>query len=1237
MAAARMTFPRTTLPGFAPAQLKAIVLMRRTYLASALISAALGLVMFPIPSAAVEFTVFGPQEFTRNRKGPATVTVNFSVLSPGSFYVVRVFNGDTDGSARNRVSSAVIAINGIDVIGPEAFNQQTSFIERGVELLQDNELTVELRGKPGGTITIEIVGIDNEPPTIVAVVSPPPNAAGWNRTDVTVSFQCSDAASGIASCPGPVVVTDEGAGQVVEGTAVDRVGLTSTTRVTVNLDKTPPDLAVSFEEELGDPALEVLYVDDFQLVWNDKGSGADYDGAFYRPVAPPGYSVIGYYGQGNYNASDGAVAVVKELEPGALVEPEGYEAIWTDSGSGADRDGAFWKPIPPAGYTCLGVVVTGYCLGCGYAPPAVDQIRCVRSDLVAPATAWMSIWVDVGSDANRDLGTWITAPSSGDGVHLGLMNARGYGRGDGYAPPSSGLWVLDRTKVRGASFPLNGQALEVAYIDQLDPVWNDSGSGADYDGAFYKPVTPPGYEVIGHYGQGDYGATRGAVAVVKELIPNALAQPTGYQAVWTDSGSGAGRDGAFWRPIPPEGYTCLGQVVTGYDFGTGYAPPSLDAIRCVRRELIAPAAIDRGIWDDRGSGADGDISVWHLVPGGHGGAYLGTFTSVGGSYGIAPQHPVYTLRDSAVTSDTWVMEPVASASGVASDALSGIDTVTCNGMSAPLDDSTFECDVSVTGHTLVTVVATDVADNQSVVDRNMTSGLDALDVEYATSFQWVWDDSGSGAVYDGAFYRPVPPTAGFSAVGHYGQGDYGTPFGLLLTARERTTGALAPPAGYEIIWADVGSGADDDGAFWWPLPRPGYQCLGVVATGWWGTPPLNEVQCPRKELVAPGYIGSEIWNDDASQADRDFGSWQIAPSGGNGLYTGTFAGQSYPSDQGYAKPNYPVSVLDGRGVASSPPLGEPEVSALIATSAPVVRLHPWEQYLPDDPERVLDAAKLEWALVRNEGVYCSSSAVCSPGPPEGQYHEHLDEMTTSASTLMDDVAYVEQEFKPNSPYDDDPDFRIWLGIPQAVIHGDLTSTKPVVHLRPRGPLTEIQFWYFYPFNGPGRLRICWEHCEYEQFDESGRHWGDWEMVSLLVDNISQSIVATGMSHHGNVEWVQYAHVEKYNNGVRPLVFSALNSHAHYRHAGEHYYAVVWHRGSIRATTYDLTGHGALVTVSDYYLVSDDAGLSPAWLEFPYRWGQYIWNFDEVYFLSTNYFDYAEVNPGPSGPPTKPEW
>ena len=828
------------------------------------------------------------------------------------------------------------------------------------------------------------------------------------------------------------------------------------------------------------------------------------------------------------------------------------------------------------------------------------------------------------------MGTWVVAPWNEDGVHLGLMTAQGYGQNGGYAPPTSGLWVLDRGKVQGAEFPVNARALEVLYVDDFELAWHDGGSGADRDGAFYRPVAPPGFSVIGHYGQGDYGPPNGLAAVVKELIPGSLAPPVRYEPIWNDSGSGADLDGAFWRPVPPDGYTCLGVVVTA-----GYAAPALDAVRCARTELTAPASIDRSLWDDRGSGADRDVAVWHLVPNAVGGVYLGTFTC-GGTYDAAPEKPFFVIREAVVTTEGWVAGPIASFEGVASDALSGLDTVTCNGTPAPLSAGAFVCDVALSGHASVAITATDVAGNATVANRTLTAVAEALDVSYATSFTRVWDDSGSGGVYDGAFYRPIPASAEYVALGHYGQGDYGPPVGVFLLARERTTGALAPPVGYELIWIDAGSGATDDGGFWWPLPPPGYRCLGVVATGGWSPPSRDEVRCVRRELVAPGYVGSEIWNDDGSLAHRDFGSWQISPRGGSGLHTGAFTGRSYPSDQGYAKPTLPVYVLDARVVAGSAPLTEEEIAGLIATSAPVLRLHADEQYRPDDPERVLDGATLQWALVRNEGAYCPRDWPPDMCGWEGQYFEHPSGMATSAATLTADVALVEG-YRSGAPYVDDPDFRIWLSIPDTLIHGDLDRAKPVVHVRPRGPFTEIQFWYFYAFNGPGRIRICWEHCEYEQFDEAGRHYGDWEMVSLLVDNHTQAVLAAGLSQHGNVEWSQYAHLEKHTDGVRPLVYAALNSHAHYRHAGEHYHEVVFHAGPIKAMTYDLTNAGPPFVTQDYHRAREEPTLAPDWLRFPYRWGQYIWNHDEVYFLSTNYYDQNEVNPGPTGPPRKSEW
>ncbi len=86
-----------------------------------------------------------------------------------------------------------------------------------------------------------VVRIDRTPPTITGSRSPAPNANGWNNTDVTVSFSCSDALSGIASCPGPTTLSAEGANQSVTGTALDLADNPGSATVSaINIDKTTP-------------------------------------------------------------------------------------------------------------------------------------------------------------------------------------------------------------------------------------------------------------------------------------------------------------------------------------------------------------------------------------------------------------------------------------------------------------------------------------------------------------------------------------------------------------------------------------------------------------------------------------------------------------------------------------------------------------------------------------------------------------------------------------------------------------------------------------------------------------------------------------------------------------------------------------------------------------------------------------------------------------------------------------
>ena len=89
------------------------------------------------------------------------------------------------------------------------------------------------------------VRIDKTPPTIQASKSPAANANGWHKSNVTVSFVCGDGLSGIASCSPSAVVSSEGAGQQVSGTAVDNAGNSATGHASVSLDKTAPTIAAN--------------------------------------------------------------------------------------------------------------------------------------------------------------------------------------------------------------------------------------------------------------------------------------------------------------------------------------------------------------------------------------------------------------------------------------------------------------------------------------------------------------------------------------------------------------------------------------------------------------------------------------------------------------------------------------------------------------------------------------------------------------------------------------------------------------------------------------------------------------------------------------------------------------------------------------------------------------------------------------------------------------------------------
>jgi hypothetical protein len=175
-------------------------------------------------------------------------------------------------------------------------------------------------------------------------------------------------------------------------------------------------------------------------VYDDRGSGADRDVSVWRPnVAKyPGYYSLGdvavpFYGPHNMQA----LLVSTGSGSNVLAPPVDYTLVWNDKGSGGDSDGSFWKPIAPAGYTCLGTVTVR-----GYTKPSTDLIRCVKSEYVLPANATF-IWSDRGSGADMDVTLYRADPRDDRGLWAHTFLAK-----PNYAAPIlSEYWVLNSSAV----------------------------------------------------------------------------------------------------------------------------------------------------------------------------------------------------------------------------------------------------------------------------------------------------------------------------------------------------------------------------------------------------------------------------------------------------------------------------------------------------------------------------------------------------------------------------------------------------------------------------------------------------------------------------------------------------------------------------------------------------------------------------------------------------------------------
>lgn len=128
-------------------------------------------------ASAANYRVFGEKTYARSNGAPAVESDAFSLGANLGTYTLKIDNGG-ELDQQQRVSSAIIFVNGVQVVGANDLNKNVDISEHIVELSSSNEISVELRSKPGSALTITIEG-DYEN-SIPQITSTPANSADEN-------------------------------------------------------------------------------------------------------------------------------------------------------------------------------------------------------------------------------------------------------------------------------------------------------------------------------------------------------------------------------------------------------------------------------------------------------------------------------------------------------------------------------------------------------------------------------------------------------------------------------------------------------------------------------------------------------------------------------------------------------------------------------------------------------------------------------------------------------------------------------------------------------------------------------------------------------------------------------------------------------------------------------------------------------------------------------------------------
>ena len=312
---------------------------------------------------------------------------------------------------------------------------------------------------------------------------------------------------------------------------------------------------------------------------------------FWRAVPPPGYCSVGdVVTNGDLQPSREVFVVAKSY--GLVKNPRLFTLVWTTPHF------SLWQPQPPEGYVAMGLVVS---LGAGSVEPEVSSAFCVHKRLVVESHVGSQYLLRSGGStctlrAVRNISSTFLARECtlkafalrppacvlSQRQYDALQAADAFVSAEERRATGRREFREHRAALRAEAAAPQGGLDYVSHAVKFTQVWadHDARFGNGEGVSVWRPIPPAGYSMVGDcFVQGRTPPSH--VLVLSNSMNNVVAHPVAFDLIWGDINSK--KSVSIWRPVPPPGYFPVGFVMQ-----TGTLPPSTKTIYCVRHGMTEP-------------------------------------------------------------------------------------------------------------------------------------------------------------------------------------------------------------------------------------------------------------------------------------------------------------------------------------------------------------------------------------------------------------------------------------------------------------------------------------------------------------------------------------------------------------------------------------------------------------------------------------------------------------------------